>query len=248
MQHTSAVFPYNKSGGPSLYKGGLCMANYTQHYQLHQWVPEDDFLRTDFNTDFQKIDTALNTVEETLRSELNGGVTRLEGSLETLRQEVNATHSGDVQRLESSLNTLRQEVTTTHTGDVQRLDAALITAQQTLRNELSANIQQVNTALGSIQALANSKEKILFGSYSGNGAKNRTIDLGVTIKWVLLVLQNGTMSSFSSGLAAPNYPVIIGGSSNYLQVSGTSILVYADSSNGSSTNVQGYVYYYLVGC
>ena len=35
------------------------MANYTQHYQLHQWVPEDDFLRTDFNTDFQKIDTAL---------------------------------------------------------------------------------------------------------------------------------------------------------------------------------------------
>ena len=25
------------------------MASYTEHYQLHQWVPEDDFLRTDFN-------------------------------------------------------------------------------------------------------------------------------------------------------------------------------------------------------
>ena len=35
------------------------MATYTENYQLHQWVPEDDFLRTDFNTDFQKIDTAL---------------------------------------------------------------------------------------------------------------------------------------------------------------------------------------------
>ena len=35
------------------------MATYTSNYQLHQWVPEDDFLRTDFNTDFQKIDTAL---------------------------------------------------------------------------------------------------------------------------------------------------------------------------------------------
>ena len=35
------------------------MANYTEHYQLHQWVPTDDFLRTDFNTDFAKIDAAL---------------------------------------------------------------------------------------------------------------------------------------------------------------------------------------------
>ena len=35
------------------------MASYTQHYQLHQWEPEDHFLRTDFNADFLKIDTAL---------------------------------------------------------------------------------------------------------------------------------------------------------------------------------------------
>ena len=35
------------------------MAQYTANYQLHQWVPEDNFLRTDFNQDFQKIDAAL---------------------------------------------------------------------------------------------------------------------------------------------------------------------------------------------
>lgn len=35
------------------------MATYTEHYGLHQWVPEDDFLRTDFNEDLLKIDTAL---------------------------------------------------------------------------------------------------------------------------------------------------------------------------------------------
>ena len=35
------------------------MASYTEHYQLHQWEPEDPFLRTDFNEDFQKIDTAI---------------------------------------------------------------------------------------------------------------------------------------------------------------------------------------------
>ena len=35
------------------------MANYTHNYQLHQWAPEDKFLRTDFNEDLNKIDTAL---------------------------------------------------------------------------------------------------------------------------------------------------------------------------------------------
>lgn len=35
------------------------MANYTQNYKLHQWEPNDSFLRTDFNTDLEKIDQAL---------------------------------------------------------------------------------------------------------------------------------------------------------------------------------------------
>ena len=35
------------------------MASYTEHYGLHQWEPSDNFLRTDFNTDLEKIDTAL---------------------------------------------------------------------------------------------------------------------------------------------------------------------------------------------
>ena len=35
------------------------MANYTEHYQLHQWEPSDNFLRTDFNQDFARIDTGI---------------------------------------------------------------------------------------------------------------------------------------------------------------------------------------------
>ena len=50
------------------------MATYTENYQLHQWVPEDDFLRTDFNTDFQKIDTAL--AAKAAQSALEGGTDR----------------------------------------------------------------------------------------------------------------------------------------------------------------------------
>ena len=39
------------------------MAAYTTNYQLHQWEASDDFLRTDFNEDFAKIDTAIKGVE-----------------------------------------------------------------------------------------------------------------------------------------------------------------------------------------
>ena len=35
------------------------MAQYTSHYGLHQWEPEDSFLREDFNQDLARIDTAL---------------------------------------------------------------------------------------------------------------------------------------------------------------------------------------------
>ncbi|WP_186566638.1 hypothetical protein [Lawsonibacter celer] len=35
------------------------MAGYTDNYQLHQWEPGDDFLRTDFNEDLAKIDAEL---------------------------------------------------------------------------------------------------------------------------------------------------------------------------------------------
>ena len=40
------------------------MATYTTNYGLHQWEASDDFLRTDFNTDFAKIDAAVKGVDD----------------------------------------------------------------------------------------------------------------------------------------------------------------------------------------
>ena len=47
------------------------MANYTPNYQLHQWEPQDPFLRIDFNQDLQKIDEILGnlTAESTALQE-----------------------------------------------------------------------------------------------------------------------------------------------------------------------------------
>ena len=37
-------------------------SNYTEHYQLPIWAPEDSFLREEFNESHQKIDAALGTI------------------------------------------------------------------------------------------------------------------------------------------------------------------------------------------
>lgn len=42
------------------------MANYTEHYQLHQWEPGDAFLRTDFNEDLEKIDSQIFSTADAL--------------------------------------------------------------------------------------------------------------------------------------------------------------------------------------
>ena len=48
------------------------MAAYTEHYHLHQWEPEDNFLRTDFNEDFRVLDKALALKPEILSGSYTG--------------------------------------------------------------------------------------------------------------------------------------------------------------------------------
>lgn len=43
--------------------------NKTQNYNLHSWVPEDDFLRSEFNDNFTSLDTALKTLSTALAAE-----------------------------------------------------------------------------------------------------------------------------------------------------------------------------------
>ena len=54
-------------GDSHIPEGGIFMANYTEHYQLHQWESEDSFLRTDFNADFAKIDGAIAACSHTVK-------------------------------------------------------------------------------------------------------------------------------------------------------------------------------------
>ena len=53
-------------------KGGIDLATYTENYGLHQWEGTDDFLRTDFNTDFGIIDGALGEKVEIITGSYTG--------------------------------------------------------------------------------------------------------------------------------------------------------------------------------
>ena len=55
--------------------GGIDLATYTAHYGLHQWEGSDDFLRTDFNTDFGIIDGALGEKAEVVTGSYSGNGT-----------------------------------------------------------------------------------------------------------------------------------------------------------------------------
>lgn len=44
--------------------------NKTEHYALHAWEPEDDFVRQEFNENFAKLDTALAGLQSSLGAKL----------------------------------------------------------------------------------------------------------------------------------------------------------------------------------
>ncbi|OUQ82733.1 hypothetical protein [Flavonifractor sp. An10] len=137
------------------------MASYTTNYQLHQWEASDSFLRTDFNTDFQKIDAAVKGVETAANTAL----------------------------------------------------------------ALKADKTELTQACG---ALDEAKCETLTGSYTGNGANTRTIDLGCAPRAVFV----------GEFLAVP------GMTSNYL-LSLTASGFQVRDSLGTSTNSSGETYYYL---
>ena len=133
-------------------KGGFTLATYTEHYGLHQWESTDDFLRTDFNTDFAKIDAAI------------GGL-------------------------------------------------------------------------------------LVFGTYTGNGAASRTIDLGFTPRAVYLCTQLGMTADSSGsqytygGLFGAGHPLMHRANEAAEIVEG-GFTVY-DPGTNIFTNMDGYVFHYL---
>ena len=89
------------------------------------------------------------------------------------------------------------------------------------------------------------------GTYTGDGAASRTISLGVTPKWVLVIQQgtwwgNSTGPTYVSGLALCGNSAICDYGA-VVSISGDGFIVYFNSNGTIASNRNGIVYHYLFG-
>ena len=101
------------------------MSRSTPNYQLHQWDPEDNFLRTDFNTDLSKIDTALagkadNSDITDLQGQFNSKITNLQGQINKLPNSDAITNlQNQINAQQNKLNTQQSQINTLSSGKAE---------------------------------------------------------------------------------------------------------------------------------
>jgi len=130
-------------------------------------------------------------------------------------------------------------------ADNAKIDAALAAkAEESTVTSLQSELDAAKATI----------PRIVFGTYTGDGAASRTISLGFTPKAVFVIRQNGMIYSantVSGGLALAGSPVKLDtGSRVFLGVSVVSsgFQVYYDTSDkyySSHSNTKGTVYHYI---
>lgn len=88
------------------------MAQYTENLGLHQWEPEDNFLRSDFNEDFAKIDAAVRQVGDAKadKGTTEAAVTALQTAVSQKVEIVTGTYTGNGSTLNITLGFRPQAV------------------------------------------------------------------------------------------------------------------------------------------
>lgn len=205
--------------------------NKTQNYNLHSWVPEDDFLRSEFNDNFTSLDSTLKTLSDGLTAEIAARETAVAAETAARQQAV---------------------------SDEAKARDAAVTAERTARQnaisgETTARINAVNAEKTAreqaIAALTTGKAEIVCGSYTGNGATERTITLGFQPRAVLIMHDHGrayvnasNSSAAYGGLFVPGHPLCCsssGDSGIAAEVVSTGFKVYhrgySETNNTSNT-------------
>lgn len=159
--------------------------NKTPNYDLHSWVPQDDFHMTEINENFAKLDTALKTEAQT--------AAQGRSALQTALNEKASTSS--VTALQTALN--------------GKANAATVTA---LSQQLAGKAD-ASTVTALSQQLA-TRPRIATGTYVGIYSKSdttpTTIELGVRPLLVLISTNNGTLGYYQAntgGFATQDLPL-----------------------------------------
>lgn len=128
-----------------------------------------------------------------------------------------------------------------------------------LREEFNQDNAKIDAALAqekaareeAVAAVAATVTKIVWGSYTGNGAASKTISLGFTPQAVLLAAESGYFSfenGYYGGLALLDRPVTAwseNGTALKIVEGGFTVFFGTTSINTIATNTNGRKFYYL---
>ena len=174
---------------------------------------------------------------------------RFDACPEELRQSLNAV-CDDAARLEARVEGIVVD-TFGDTIDKEMLSdelAAELDGKAT-QTALSAEAAARESADDALQTAVSAKCELFCGTYTGDGAANRWIDLGFAPKFVLIIDSNGYVGcSFDAecrgGLFFPGYG--LREQSPAVLVEGTGFRVY-ENDNKVRCNTNDWLYYYLAG-
>ena len=216
------------------------MPNKTQNDQLNQWMPEDDFLRTDFNEDNGKIDSALKALDNKVETKAN------QTDLTSLTSTVNTKASqADLNSLTSTVNTKASQT------DLNNLSTTV--SKKANQSDLTSLTSTVNTkaAKTSVDALTAAMPKIVTGSYVGTGTYGENnpnrLDFAATLgrlpKLIYVVASIGAYSMLlTPGLTTQNSS---NSYANTIQWTNTGVSWYSTSNKNGQMNNETLTYLYI---
>ena len=219
------------------------MATFTEHLGLHQWVAEDNFLRTDFNADLLAIDQAVHQAQ----TSLDGRIDTVNAALDSKIDSVNSTLDSKINTVNSTLNSKIDSTKTSLTNTINTEKQALNTTITNTKNALNDTIVSVQNTL---QAAIDKRCEIVSGTYTGDGQESRAISLGRAPDAVLLFDQFGNANTSYhayGGLALPDHPCVKSDEITIALTSSGFTVCYKKqtSSHFIQTNTSGRTYYYL---
>lgn len=226
--------------------------DYTDNYQLCQWVKSDQVLMEEFNQDNLRTDQALFGLAQTL--ETKAGISEVAG----LASQISQINGELDQKADTAA--VSSQISQINTALGKKADSSTVTAlSNTVKNK--ADSSTVTALSEQLTAAKASIPKVAVGSYVGDGQESRTISLSFAPKMVLVFLKHG-YTYYSSGnqyhyggMACLNKPAVTGSSGGtgnpIVEIAGSGFKVYCSEQKSGNfqtcveTNAADKEFYYF---
>lgn len=196
-------------------------SNHTPNLNLSQWTEEDLVLREDFNADNEKIDAAVSAANARINSVSTAATAKIDAASAAATAKVNAASAELNTKIDTSIAAVNKKIDSAVSDTNAKITSASNTASASLTSAVntinsridtvSSNLttkinaaddriddvisdtnSKINTAKSQLNTAIAAKCQMLVGSYTGDGAESRTIQLGVTPKFVWVWPANTT--------------------------------------------------------